>query len=168
MRMALLLLNMLCMVPSLAMTPIHVLNNYSKRTAFGKREPVPLNIRISGEGVGGCDIVLAGGGGANSTDDSSCKCLWGTVGYQFRAYTQTAQDGSKPEEIILCADTKSLGNCYHTGSYFCEVTDIGFCHCHELSARPGPSSFTQSEDAISSSQPSNRVEPLTLRPRTSR
>ena len=113
----------------LAWTPIHVFNNYTKKPIFGPPQPVTLNIRISGAGVGGCDIVLPGGGSTNSTDNKDCKCLWGTVGYQFRAYTQV-EDG-QPNELILCADTKSLGNCYHTHGYSCEVSSEGFCHCQQ-------------------------------------
>lgn len=113
------------------MTPIHVFNNYTHKPIFGPPKPVTLNIRVSGAGVGGCDIVIPGGGGVNSTDNKDCKCLWGTVGYQFRAYTTVTGVDGQPDELILCADTKSLGNCYHTSGYSCEVSSEGFCHCKE-------------------------------------
>jgi hypothetical protein len=108
----------------LAMTPILVRNNYSTHPAFGLPVPTTLNIRISGAGVGGCDVVL----NSPSSDNSTCDCLWGTVGYQFKAFTHDAD----ANEWQLCADTKSLGNCYHNKGYSCEVTSLGFCHCDEL------------------------------------
>jgi len=41
-----------------------------------------LNIKISGAGVGGCDVIVESG----SQNLQDCDCLWGTVGYKFKAY----------------------------------------------------------------------------------
>ena len=115
----------------LSMTPIRVLNNYTKHPVVGPAENVTVHVRIKGAGVGGCDILLD----SHERDDSDCACLWGTVGYKFLAHLSnpgsTEEAGDVPNEVPLCSDTKSLGNCYHTGSYFCYITQDGLCHCQE-------------------------------------
>jgi len=114
-----------------------------------------LNIKISGTGVGGCDIVM-NQGDVNSND---CWCLWGTLNYVFCAYTKTGveatdlfntttvttiidesefevssnvtESGKCPArtgESLVCSDLDSLGNCYK-GAYSCNVDVSGFCHC---------------------------------------
>ena len=112
-----------------------------------------LNIKISGTGVGGCDIIM-NQGTVNSND---CWCLWGTLNYAFCAYTKTGVEAAdslngtvttiidesefevsnvtetgrcpaKTGESLVCSDLDSLGNCYK-GAYSCNVDASGFCHC---------------------------------------
>ncbi len=124
---------------SFAGTSITVSSAYAKK---------PVNIKIQGAGVGGCDVILNPG----QTDTSACWCLWGTINYSFCAYTagaltETATNSStKPHggekdvnlgngkcaivtgESLLCSDLTSLGNCYN-GAYSCTVDENGLCHC---------------------------------------
>jgi hypothetical protein len=115
---------------TLGMTPIHVENNYWHKPPLGPAKPYALNVRIKGAGVGGCDIIID----SNTTDTKDCSCLWGTVGYKFKAYLHDPLDSNESNELPLCEDTKSLGNCYageRGHSYFCNITRDGFCHCDE-------------------------------------
>lgn len=121
-------------------TDITVIDQYGK---------VELNIKISGTGVGGCDILLSNG----ETNTQDCWCLWGTLNYSFCAYdktkalainstssdpvnTHTANGRCAPSlttgENLLCEDVASLGNCYDLKGYTCIVDSSGLCHCSSI------------------------------------
>ena len=117
-----------------AMTHIKVINNWDG--GVGKSD---LNVKIHGEGVGGCDIIMHPATGGNATeDDSSCKCLWGTVGYKMYVWLpdldENGEDkmlrGFKDNSTALpfCSDTSGLGNCYG-GHYTCTIGEDKLCHC---------------------------------------
>ena len=111
-------------------TGITVHNNYKKE----------INVKISGSGVGGCDILLQPG----ESNESDCWCLWGTINYSFCAYEKGIGDMKNSTvkddivgngrcavvtgEALTCSDVSSLGNCYD-GAYSCEIDVGGLCHC---------------------------------------
>eukprot|EP00041_Stephanoeca_diplocostata_P006380 m.82435 g.82435 ORF g.82435 m.82435 type:complete len:134 (+) comp16333_c0_seq2:200-601(+) len=107
-----------------AMTSIEVSNMWHKE----------VNIKIEGEGVGGCDVVLP----PNTTNQKDCECLWGTLNYKFYAFEPSAES-DQPLEILICSDKNSIGNCYH-GSYSCAIFPGGpwpagpLCHCNVSTA----------------------------------
>ena len=71
-------------LPSAAMTSIKVVNEWS-----GGIGHTDVNVKIAGEGVGGCDIVLKPASNGTSrgwVNSTACECLWGTVGYKFHVY----------------------------------------------------------------------------------
>jgi len=116
-----------------AWTGIKVINEWN-----GGLHHSDLNVKIHGEGVGGCDIVMHP---ANSTgpqeDDSSCKCLWGTVNYELSVWLPAIDGGdngtnSSVEALPFCSDTRGLGNCYH-GPYTCTIGSDKLCHCTSAS-----------------------------------
>jgi hypothetical protein len=133
----LLVLFSLCLLQlSLAGTGIKVINNYKKE----------VNVKISGMGVGGCDVLIQPG----EINDSDCWCLWGTLNYGFCAYYKKGisgpadtynlrnstsslpdKDGKCPVktgEDVLCSDVTSLGNCYKSG-YVCTIGADATCLC---------------------------------------
>ena len=57
---------------------MQVTSNYKKE----------LNIKITGLGIGGCDVIM-NTGDINSND---CWCQWGVLNYAFCAYTKTGID----------------------------------------------------------------------------
>ena len=122
------------------MTTITVINEWD-----GGMSHSDLNVKIHGEGVGGCDIVMHPANSSGPTeDDSSCKCLWGTVNYELTvwipAVKEDAQPGrtsvkdgpsgnsSQPDALPFCSDTRGLGNCYG-GPYTCTIGADKLCHC---------------------------------------
>ena len=129
------LLSCLVLAPlATAWTSIKVINKWN-----GGLRKTDINVKIEGEGVGGCDIVLPSA--VNSTasgwhNSTACKCLWGTVGYKFHAYvpslahnaTLRGSAAAPAIEIPICSDLVGLGNCYD-GSYTCTVTEDKLCHC---------------------------------------
>jgi hypothetical protein len=60
---------LLCMCSG--MTRISIDNQWNG----GAIKHTDINIKIKGEGVGGCDIIMT----PNSTNDHDCECLWGTL-----------------------------------------------------------------------------------------
>lgn len=114
-----------------------------------------LNIKITGLGIGGCDVIMNLG----DVDTGDCWCQWGVLNYAFCAYTKTgieAKDSlngtvtiidesefevsnvtetgrcpAKTGETLVCNDIDSLGNCYK-GAYTCNVDASGFCHCEAV------------------------------------
>lgn len=117
-----------------AWTSIKVVNEWNG--GLGKTD---INVKIEGEGVGGCDVVMKPSSNASSggwTNDTTCECLWGTVGYKFHAYVPsilvarnaTLRGSSASIEIPICSDLVGLGNCYD-GPYTCTVSQDKLCHC---------------------------------------
>ena len=105
-----------------AMTRITVQNQWDG----GKLKHSPVNVKIKGEGVGGCDIIMT----PNSTS-TACDCLWGTLNYRFHVYQPGAaknSDSNATVEVPVCSDLKGLGNCYGK-DYHCVITEDKLCHC---------------------------------------
>ena len=110
----------------------------------------PINVKIAGLGLGGCDITLN-----PSSQSSACQCIWGTLDYTFCAYTPSStaalhllEESSDQAESfavaatasgcpthtgmnLLCSDLKSIGGCYGE-SYSCQVSSSGLCDCSEV------------------------------------
>jgi hypothetical protein len=139
---------------SLGLTRIKVINNWD-----GGIDLTDLNVKIAGAGVGGCDIIMHPATASGPTeDDADCACLWGTVGYVFRAWLPVVGGGeddgdgddvaavqgklrgkgSKSGErgsdnstaLPFCSDDHGLGNCYG-GEYTCTIGEDKLCHCAE-------------------------------------
>ena len=130
-------------------TSIKVINEWT-----GGIQHTDLNVKITGEGVGGCDIVMHPANASGpQVDEGDCRCLWGTVGYRFQVWLPAVdEDDDKLTEfgnndhkntsnergllrkrgnvtaLPFCSDSKGLDNCYHK-SYTCTIGADKLCHC---------------------------------------
>ena len=119
-----------------AETQIKVINEWN-----GGIGHTDLNVKITGEGVGGCDIVMHPANASGPQEnDHDCKCLWGTVGYRFQVWLPSEEDKDDDGRnkhnnktlnstgLPFCSDSKGLGNCYHS-NYVCTIGADKLCHC---------------------------------------